>query len=83
MQCGMKKSVRDEAFPRAHAPDSMSLTYSGGVTGMDPGQSRWDAVQEAFLRFYVSMLKDYRKFMPSVPTNQQSSWRDSGSVYGG
>ncbi len=78
-----KICTMDEAFIRAHAPDSMSLIYSTGVAGMDAGRSRWDAVQEAFLRFYVSMLKDYRKFMPSIPTNQQSSWRGSGSAHGG
>lgn len=78
-----KICTMDEAFVQAHAPDSMSLVYSDTVTGADAGQSRWDAVQEAFLRFYVSMLKDYRKFMPSVPKNQPSTWRGSGSEYGG
>lgn len=70
----------DEAFNLAHAPDSMSLLFSDNVTASD-GQSRWDAVQEGFLRFYASMLKDYLKYMPSMPTDQQSSWR--GSDYGG
>ncbi|KAL3809623.1 LOW QUALITY PROTEIN: hypothetical protein ACHAXA_006622 [Cyclostephanos tholiformis] len=78
-----KICTMDQAFVQAHAPDSMSLVYSDTVTSLDAGQSRWDAVQEAFLRFYVSMLKDYRKFMPPVPKNQQSSWRGSGSDYGG
>uniref|UniRef100_A0A7S2UGK4 UDENN domain-containing protein n=1 Tax=Attheya septentrionalis TaxID=420275 RepID=A0A7S2UGK4_9STRA len=27
------------------------------------GQSRWDKVQEAFLRFYVTILRGYRKFL--------------------
>jgi len=74
-----KICAMDEAFDMAHAPDSMSLLYSENMTG-DSGQSRWDAVQEAFLRFYVSMLKDYRKYMPSMPTNKQATWRDPSSV---
>ncbi|KAL7534715.1 hypothetical protein ACHAXR_007621, partial [Thalassiosira sp. AJA248-18] len=75
----------DEAFNLAHAPDSMSLLYSGDGSGLDNDQkqSRWDAVQEAFLRFYVSMLKDYHKFMPSMPTDKRASWRGPGSVDGG
>ena len=74
----------DEAFNLAHTPDSMCLLYSQDQigTGADAGQSRWDAVQEAFLRFYVSMLKDYRKFMPTLPKEHQS-WRGPGSVNGG
>jgi hypothetical protein len=74
----------DEAFNLAHAPDSKCLLYSQDETGSDADavQSRWDAVQEAFLRFYVSMLKDYRKFMPTLPKEQQS-WRGPGSVHGG
>ncbi len=74
----------DEAFNLAHAPDSKCLLYSQDEAGTeaDAGQSRWDAVQEAFLRFYVSMLKDHRKFMPTLPKEQQS-WRGAGSVHGG
>jgi len=72
----------DDAFNLAHAPDSMSLLHTDD-NGVGAGQSRWDAVQEAFLRFYVSMLKDYRKYMPSTPTDVQSSWRGSDTIYGG
>jgi hypothetical protein len=43
----------DDAFNLAHAPDSMLANADGG----DCKQSRWDAVQEAFLRFYISALK--------------------------
>ncbi|KAL7555194.1 hypothetical protein ACHAWF_018944 [Thalassiosira exigua] len=75
-----KICVMDEAFNFAPAPDSMTLMCSDGA---GQKQSRWDAVQEAFLRFYVSMLKDYRKFMPSIPTDKRSSWRGPGSVEDG
>ena len=69
----------DDAFEHAPSPHSIDLMYMDGVSV--PGPSKWDAVQEAFLRFYVSMLKDYRKFMPSVSqTNLRSSWRSFGSV---
>ena len=45
----------DEAFYLAHSPDSMSILYD--KDDIPQKQSRWDAVQEAFLRFYVAMLK--------------------------
>eukprot|EP00584_Thalassiosira_punctigera_P013134 CAMPEP_0172562924 /NCGR_PEP_ID=MMETSP1067-20121228/98930_1 /TAXON_ID=265564 ORGANISM="Thalassiosira punctigera, Strain Tpunct2005C2" /NCGR_SAMPLE_ID=MMETSP1067 /ASSEMBLY_ACC=CAM_ASM_000444 /LENGTH=259 /DNA_ID=CAMNT_0013353253 /DNA_START=1 /DNA_END=777 /DNA_ORIENTATION=+ len=77
-----KICMMDEAFNLAHAPDSMSLMFSGDEAEYGK-QSRWDAVQEGFLRFYASMLKDYRKFMPSVPKNKQSTWRGPDSEYGG
>ena len=70
----------DDAFNLALAPDSMSLLHSGDENGVNAGQSRWDAVQEAFLRFYCSMLKDYSKYMPSTQSDQQSSWRGSGAM---
>eukprot|EP00579_Thalassiosira_antarctica_P018156 CAMPEP_0201946278 /NCGR_PEP_ID=MMETSP0903-20130614/54338_1 /ASSEMBLY_ACC=CAM_ASM_000552 /TAXON_ID=420261 /ORGANISM="Thalassiosira antarctica, Strain CCMP982" /LENGTH=1570 /DNA_ID=CAMNT_0048489375 /DNA_START=394 /DNA_END=5106 /DNA_ORIENTATION=- len=73
-----KICAMDDAFKLSHGPDSMNILYSDGLDA-DRNQSRWDAVQEGFLRFYASMLKDYRKFMPSMPTNKQSSWR-GGSV---
>ena len=47
--------VMDEAFYLAHSPDSMSMLYD--TDDIPQKQSRWDAVQEAFLRFYVAMLK--------------------------
>ena len=69
----------DDAFEHAPSPHSIDLMYMDGASS--PGPSKWDAVQEAFLRFYVSMLKDYRKFMPSSSqTNSRSSWRSLGSV---
>ena len=64
----------DEAFYLAHSPDSMSILYDKDDISLK--QSRWDAVQEAFLRFYVAMLKDYRKYLPSISV-EQKSWRAS------
>lgn len=47
--------VMDEAYYLAHSPDSMTILYDRD--DIPEKQSRWDAVQEAFLRFYVAMLK--------------------------
>ena len=50
----------DDAFNLAHAPDSTSMLYNDDANADANGakkQSRWDAVQEAFLRFYVTALK--------------------------
>ena len=45
----------DEAFYLAHSPDSMSILFDKDDVPQKP--SRWDSIQEAFLRFYVAMLK--------------------------
>lgn len=45
----------DEAFYLAHSPDSMSILFDKEDAPQKP--SRWDSIQEAFLRFYVAMLK--------------------------
>jgi hypothetical protein len=48
----------DDAFNLAHAPDSTSILYSdANADAGDFKKSKWDAVQEAFLRFYISALK--------------------------
>ena len=44
----------DDAFNLAPAPESSTMAMNVEATGK---QSKWDAVQEAFLRFYVSALK--------------------------
>jgi len=62
---GEKLKTFDEAFNLAYTPDSPNLLLNDGMYD-DKGkleQSMWDAVQEAFLRFYVALLKDYRKFL--------------------
>ncbi|EED90263.1 hypothetical protein THAPSDRAFT_8075 [Thalassiosira pseudonana CCMP1335] len=69
----------DEAFNLAHAPGSTSILYNDDAKDASEGlakQSRWDAVQEAFLRFYVAALKEYRKFIPQeARSGQHASWR--------
>mmetsp|Transcript_3652 Transcript_3652/g.6593 ORF Transcript_3652/g.6593 Transcript_3652/m.6593 type:complete len:1307 (+) Transcript_3652:173-4093(+) len=76
-----KIQTRDDAFNLAHAPDSVSLQFDEDANvylddGSLPKQSRWDAVQEAFLRFYVSVLQDYRKFLPeNANLDARTSWR--------
>ena len=58
---GWKEKLKgfDDAFSMAYLPDSVHAAQDTG----DDGQSRWDKVQEAFLRFFVSTLKTYRKFL--------------------
>merc|ERR1719401_1702854 len=73
-----RASVRDDAFNLAHSPDSACVEFDDMANNGEaplPKQSRWDAVQEAFLRFYVSLLQDYRKFLPAESLDVRSSWR--------
>ena len=51
--------TRDDAFSMAYLPDATNLEFSddANVDAENTKQSRWDAVQEAFLRFYVAMLQ--------------------------
>ena len=77
-----KVSSMDDAFNLAHSPDSLSILHSQDDKPNNLEQSRWDLVQEAFLRYYVSTLKDYRKCMPSS-TGLLSSWRDPGAMESG
>jgi hypothetical protein len=73
----------DEAFNLAHAPDSASMLNNDDANlDMDNSgkQSAWDAVQEAFLRFYVTALKEYRKYTPKDTEQPISSdWRGDKS----
>ncbi|KAL7520493.1 hypothetical protein ACHAWX_005255 [Stephanocyclus meneghinianus] len=72
----------DEAFNLAHAPDSTSMLHNddANVDAASIGkQSKWDAVQEAFLRFYITALKEYRKYLPKEEQPTSSSWRGDKS----
>jgi hypothetical protein len=78
-------NTRDDAFNLAYLPDSTNLEFNDDANinasdGTLPKQSRWDAVQEAFLRFYVAMLQDYRKYLPTDVVDQRSSWRGKEGV---
>jgi hypothetical protein len=78
----------DDAFDLAHAPDSVTLDCDEDANNAGGGfekQSRWDAVQEGFLRFYSSLLQDYRNFLPATEEEmgERSSWRGDGGGGGG
>ena len=60
----------DDAFNLAYTPDSLDHSLGNDIPQFhsfeedsDYEQSQWDAVQEAFLRFYVSILRGYRRFL--------------------
>lgn len=59
-----KLHAYDHAFNLAYTPTSENLLNDAST---DYEQSRWDRVQEAFLRFFVALLKDYRQF--ATPPN--------------
>ena len=68
----MRNKGFDEAFNLAYAPDSVKNLNDDQLRGSPSGgdasscedhQSQYDAVQEAFLRFYVASLKGYRKYL--------------------
>lgn len=50
----------DHAFRLAYTPTSLNLLNDASS---DYEQSQWDRVQEAFLRFFVALMKDYRRFI--------------------
>lgn len=60
---GWKEKLRgyDDAFNLAYTPDSLHISYA--ETNQQNELSRWEKVQESFLRFFVSTLKSYRKFL--------------------
>ena len=74
----------DDAFNLAHAPDSATLDSDEDANAkLDDAkkQSRWDAVQETFLRFYVAFLQDYRGYLPAeVEMEKRSNWRRGGRL---
>lgn len=65
-----KLSTFDEAFNLAYTPDSLNLV---NFNLEESQQSKWDKVQEAFLRFFVSLFKDYRKFLHLPEANSAKS----------
>ncbi|KAL7520492.1 hypothetical protein ACHAWX_005254 [Stephanocyclus meneghinianus] len=76
-----KIRATDDAFNLAHAPESTSIQYNEDArvgTNAFGKQSRWDAVQEAFLSFYADTLKNYRKFLPKE-SNSRINWHGKDS----
>lgn len=59
----------DHAFNLAYTPESPNLVDT--ETDSQEQQSQWDCTQEAFLRFNVALLKDYRRYL-DVPDNSHS-----------
>lgn len=67
---GEKLETFDHAFNLAYTPESPNLLEEKQLS--EP--SRWDQVQEAFLRFFVAVLKDYRKYL-NIPVAVSESSR--------
>lgn len=59
----------DDAFNLACTPDSARKHEATS----DDDQSTWDAVQEAFLMFYASALKNYRKYLVEPGTGGEGN----------
>jgi pentatricopeptide repeat protein len=59
IQWNEKLVQRDQAFNLQFTPDSHNLDCSFS----EDEQHQWDRVQESFLRFFVAILKDYRRFL--------------------
>jgi pentatricopeptide repeat protein len=59
-QWNEKLSTLDHAFNLAYTPESPNLEGS-----TEAEQSKMDAVQDSFLRFFVSVMKNYRKYLVS------------------
>lgn len=62
----------DHAFNLAYTPGSNVMDSWSENKLNDAGQTRWDVVQEAFLRFFVDILKKYRKYL-FLPSNSRHS----------
>jgi len=59
----------DDAFSMAYTPDSPNLIIDESLEEEEEQQSSYEQVQEAFLRFFVSTFKDYRKFLNTPDLN--------------
>ena len=70
----------DFALNLAYSPDSnlMDDFTADAAIGAN-GQTQWEIVQEAFLRFFVTLFKDYRKYL-KVPLHGTSHGRPSFAV---
>lgn len=66
-----KLSTVDQAFNLQYTPDSENLLNNEGID--DKEQNLWDRLQEAFLRFFVALLKDYRRYLHVPDTSKLGS----------
>ena len=72
-----KLETFDHAFNLQFTPDSENLLNDD----IEREQTLWDRLQETFLRFFVAILKDYRKYLhtpdsgtPASPTPGTGDW---------
>ncbi|KAL3914284.1 MAG: hypothetical protein SGILL_006164 [Bacillariaceae sp.] len=72
-----KLQTIDHAFNLQFTPSSEQLIKETEVDQHE--QSQWDRVQEAFLRFFVAVLKDYRRFL-HVPDSSKLGQPEPGSL---
>lgn len=65
----------DNAFNLAFTPDSEALSHGENNRSLEEGlgQSKWDCVQEGFLSFFATMLRDYKRFI--CKTGNKRSFR--------
>lgn len=66
-----KLQSMDHAFDLQFTPDSKHLEED--PSNNDEEQTQWDRVQESFLRFFVALLKDYRKYLYIPDTSKLGS----------
>ena len=73
-----KLSTLDFAFNLAYTPESPNLVDPSSTNHDE--QSKWDRVQEGFLRFFVAFLRDYRAylFLPANDNNKTPSFDQVG-----
>jgi hypothetical protein len=67
----------DHAFNLHYTPDLDHIL--NGTENDENEQNQWDRVQEAFLRFFVAALKDYRRFL-RVPDTSTLGQPTPGSL---
>lgn len=68
-----KLATFDQAFNLQFTPDSSNLQPERFI---ESEQNQWDRVQESFLRFFVAILKDYRRFL-HIPVDSVSQSAES------
>ena len=78
-----KLQTLDQAFNLQYTPDSEHLSHN--AIDHDKEQNQWDRLQEAFLRFFVAMFRDYQKFLHvpeksklRSPSTDPGQWLDWG-----
>eukprot|EP00536_Pseudo-nitzschia_multiseries_P000357 jgi/Psemu1/317290/estExt_fgenesh1_pm.C_50007 len=81
-----KLQTLDQAFNLQYTPDSEHLLRN--TIEDDTEQNQWDRLQEAFLRFFVAILRDYRKFLHvpdksklGSPSTDSGDWLDWGQSH--